>query len=424
MRYSLARKITSGISLVACITYGTSSIFIFVLKPYLAPAMNVWLYISLVLLLGVFWTGLLGWMAAKWLTGPLISLAKAAQEASAGNLRVEVVERNSRDELQVLSRSFREMVDSLKEMIRGITGSAEITSASAESLAQALVYATEQIEKMSGAVEEIYESVQSQERSADEAKAAADRMSEESKAMYEGSQRMKAMSEVLERTMAENEETVQGLIDGMHQFAQTGETTHGMVKRLESDAAEIESITSTVRDIAEQTHLLALNASIEAARAGEAGAGFSVVANEIRTLAEQSEKSVQQINKIIEQVRNRIQTTAAQLESQSVLVRKEASRRDSVQRASRQMSAGVADSIEIMHRMERSIQSQSAEVERIHALITDISATASQITEGAKQIADASTEQTAIMQEISSSSDMLQSQAGQVLDRTHFFKID
>ncbi|TLS50881.1 methyl-accepting chemotaxis protein [Paenibacillus antri] len=422
MRFSLARKITLGISLVACITYGTSALFIFVFKPWIAPAMNTWLYYSLILMLGVFWTAVLGWLAAKWLIGPLLALSQAAQEAAAGNLRVEVTVRDSKDELHALSRSFHDMVGSLKEMIHGISNSAEVTSAGAESLSQALLQATEQIERMSGAVEEIYEGVQSQERSVGEAWSAAERMREESTRMQGDSRRMRAMSEVMERTMAGSRDTVEQLIVGMERFARSGEATYGMVKRLEADAAEIESITSTVREIAEQTHLLALNASIEAARAGESGAGFSVVASEIRKLAERSEQSVQRINRIIEHVQLQVQETVGLLEEQSLAIREESARRESVQEATREMSAGVADSIEVMQQIERSIEAQSSEAERIHALIAGISDMAGQITAGAKRIADASNEETAIMQEISSSSDILQSQASQVLERTKYFK--
>ena len=82
---------------------------------------------------------------------------------------------------------------------------------------------------------------------------------------------------------------------------QTQVTSHAITE-LVTRVNEVSSITNTILDIASQTNLLALNASIEAARAGEAGRGFSVVADEIRTLAEQSRSSTEQITSIINEL--------------------------------------------------------------------------------------------------------------------------
>ena len=76
------------------------------------------------------------------------------------------------------------------------------------------------------------------------------------------------------------------------------------VERSTEDSLKIELASKFIMDIANRTNLLALNAAIEAARAGEHGRGFSVVANEIRSLAEQSKESTQQINMIVNQLQS------------------------------------------------------------------------------------------------------------------------
>ncbi|QNU66102.1 hypothetical protein EHE19_014615 [Ruminiclostridium herbifermentans] len=78
---------------------------------------------------------------------------------------------------------------------------------------------------------------------------------------------------------------------------------------LEKKSTEIGEITAIINSIAEKTNLLSLNASIEAARAGESGKGFSIIASEIRILAEQSKDSIININKIIEEVQNEVKNT-------------------------------------------------------------------------------------------------------------------
>jgi len=89
------------------------------------------------------------------------------------------------------------------------------------------------------------------------------------------------------------------------------------VLELSERAQAIQNIMSTVQDLADQSHLLAVNASIEAARAGEHGKGFSVVAQEIRALADQSKGSTEQIKTILEDIRHRINSVVISTEQGS-----------------------------------------------------------------------------------------------------------
>ena len=101
---------------------------------------------------------------------------------------------------------------------------------------------------------------------------------------------------------------IQEVIAQMHSIQEIVEGITDNVSKLNSHSARIEEIIDVIQKIADQTNLLSLNAAIEAARAGESGRGFAVVATEIRNLAEQSRKSVQEIASIIKNIQIDIHT--------------------------------------------------------------------------------------------------------------------
>lgn len=96
------------------------------------------------------------------------------------------------------------------------------------------------------------------------------------------------------------------MVEAIKEIKSSTDKTVNSIEELKQISKEISIILDTVSSIAEQTNLLSLNASIEAARAGEHGKGFSVVANEIRTLAENSQNSVSEISKLVNSIENQM----------------------------------------------------------------------------------------------------------------------
>ncbi|MFD2369349.1 methyl-accepting chemotaxis protein [Brevibacillus sp. GCM10020057] len=135
----------------------------------------------------------------------------------------------------------------------------------------------------------------------------------------------KLVNEVMQiKTLSENSEGVANkALSGMENIESEVTKSVDITKQLEESMKRIREIVTTMTDISSQTNLLALNASIEAARAGEAGKGFSVVAEEVRKLAEESKKSSDNINEIIGELQSSLRETIEALTNQSDIIMQE-----------------------------------------------------------------------------------------------------
>ena len=158
--------------------------------------------------------------------------------------------------------------------------------------------------------------------------------------------------EFLERTV----ESVQGIVQSNKEVGEGAQ-------KINSQAGQIQGIVAAIRDIADQTNLLALNAAIEAARAGEAGKGFAVVADEVRQLAISTQTSLTDINKISESLLKNIQYLEASVEEQNQSVVEIASSANELREKSENSSALVSDALAVSEEVGDIANRVKAEVE-------------------------------------------------------------
>jgi methyl-accepting chemotaxis protein len=128
-------------------------------------------------------------------------------------------------------------------------------------------------------------------------------------------------------------QTVAETISEMHRIAQLVESTADQIQELQGYSQQISSVVSTIREISDQTNLLALNAAIEAARAGEQGRGFAVVADEVRKLAERTGAATEEIGAMIGRIQSATKNAVTVMEQGVSEVRASAERAQTAQTA-------------------------------------------------------------------------------------------
>lgn len=411
MKLGLVKKIVIAMVGVSMVTYGTSAFFIFYLKDIIAPGMKDWLYVSIVLSLGIFWTGLLGWIGASWLIKPLVRLTAAANEAADGNLLADIPLYRGQDEIRQLSESFRHMIAGLRQMIADISSNAAFTHDQAGLLSGGMLQAARQIELIAGATDTIAAGAGQQNDSAQSTLATVSRIELAAAAIGKQAEESQRISREMMRTIAQGEEIVRSLVDGMMSLAGSNRESIGFVRQLDGNAKEIRSISQAVKAIADQTNLLALNASIEAARAGTDGQGFAVVAGEIRKLAEQSSHAVSGIDELITGVESGIAAVVAQITAQEQLAIRESGKGAAAGEALDRIDQAVGQTAQAVDNIAAGIVEQIGQVGQAMVQTRHVGDIADRISTEIKQVAASVQEQMAVMQELSSSSDMLKSRA-------------
>lgn len=303
----------------------------------------------LALLLGV----LAAWLITRQIILPLRTTLADVERIASGDLTATAPV-TRRDELGVLQQGIQQMGSTLRELIGGIRDGVSQISSAAEELSAVTTQTSagvnsqkEETDQVATAMHEMSATVQEVARNAEQAAQAATEADHEAR---------------------EGDRVVAEVVTQIERMAGEVIRSSEAMNALQSDSDKIGSVMGVIRAVAEQTNLLALNAAIEAARAGEAGRGFAVVADEVRGLAQRTQKSTEEIEQLVTALQSGTQQVSAIMQSSRTL---------------------TESSVELTRRAGTSLARITSTVSNIQAMN--------------QQIATAAEEQSAVAEEISRS---------------------
>ncbi|MDO8225244.1 methyl-accepting chemotaxis protein [Bacillus cabrialesii] len=236
---------------------------------------------------------------------PLRSMNKQLEEIAHGeaDLTKKVIVKN-KDEFGQLAQSFNSFTHSLTQIVKQISSSSEQVAASSEELSASAEESKTTSEHISGAMQMAADSNVKQNSMTEKSAESITELLDSISSVASNTGNIADLSSSMRDKAEIGSKSVNKMLDQMKFIDTSVDSAGNGLQALVESTAEISDISSLITNISEQTNLLALNAAIEAARAGEQGKGFAVVAEEVRKLADETNKSANHIQSVVTTIQN------------------------------------------------------------------------------------------------------------------------
>ncbi|EDS77608.1 methyl-accepting chemotaxis protein, contain hamp domain [Clostridium botulinum C str. Eklund] len=335
------------------------------------------------------------------------NIEKSIDRISNKDLSVEFV-RITSDEIGNINKYMYIMKNTIKSFIKEILKQIEQTVSFSKELSKTSVENTNSMNEISNSVENLAKGATIQ---AEDSQKAVEKLSILGNQINETNSNSIIVKNHIEETgqaSKEGMQSLENLVSKLKENIEISSEIFSNVKDLSLKSSFIGEIVGTISNIANETNLLALNASIEAARAGEAGRGFSVVADQIKTLAEQTEIATKNVKNIIEDMQNGIGIIEGNGMKSEEIMKKTSSASSAAINSFKVIEKSVENSINQTYIFIENIKNIDKEKDNVYAFVENISSVSEETASSTEEISAIVEQESATMSELSSMSGKLE----------------
>ncbi|RUT28092.1 methyl-accepting chemotaxis protein [Paenibacillus zeisoli] len=329
----------------------------------------------------------------------------------------------SQDEFGQMAVNLNETSRTLSGMIREVRDHTIHVASTSEELAASADQTSKTSEEITMTIQQVASGAAAQQRGTQENARALEELAAGIQRIAESSSTLHETTLSTSKKAQTGNHTIQLAVEEMNKVDNMFTGTASIMEQLSRRSEEIGNIINVITEISTQTNLLSLNASIEAARAGEHGKGFAVVAAEIRSLAEQSKQSADQVREIILKIQNETAAAAASVQSGAQTVKSGTNRVEEAGNAFTGIFTEIQQSVLHLQEVSAVAEQMSASSEQISATVENLAHIAGEASDGSQSVAAASEEQLASMEEVAASAQFLGTMMQELQDLLSKFKV-
>jgi methyl-accepting chemotaxis protein len=382
---------------------------------------NIITVVVITLLAGIILAYFIGNSIAK----PVVEAAKHSEKIASLDITQDVPKKylKKNDEIGKLAVAIQTITNNLRNIIREISSSSEQVAAASEELTASTQQSATAAEEVSKTVEDIARSASDQAQNVQEGFSKATLLGVSIENDQEHLSNLNAASNKVAEVVKEELKEVEFLTEITEESNKAAREIYEIILKTYDSSNKIGQASNVITSIAEQTNLLALNAAIEAARAGEAGKGFTVVADEIRKLAEQSSISTKEIDEVVDELQSNAKDAVETMKRVSAITKEQTDSVISSKDKYMLIAQAMEDAIKVVEQLNASGREMENMKNDILTTLQNLSAIEEENSAATEQMAASMEEQAASIEEVSNASEGLSKLAQNLQSIINKFKV-